>query len=752
MIVKIGGARSGHPGKLINYLFGPGKSHEHRDHHTVAGSVHYPGAGVEIRSQVTADLQMPKTLWPQVDFNGGHIYHCTLAIGAGEGQLSDEKWERITHEYMQAMKLEDPTKAPMRWTAVRHGVSVEGNDHVHIVANLIREDGTKASIWQDQVRAQKVVAQLEQKHGLVVLQSRLAPVGAGSVPYTEREVIEARKAGKPVDRVELERHVRAAATAAQTEAQFVGLMRSSGLAIKPYPPTAGPVKGYSVALAGPDGKPSGRFYAGGELARDLTLPRVRALWPDAGGSAAAALDQWRPTVGAAPAVVPSPTLSPADLEAAERALQGLDVDLQLAGPQEFAELSQDLAGAAAAAAAVAPQESRAELARVSREVGGWAGSTRSIKRLGPSRTQFVALALLHSLKPGSELSSAFVQRQLITLIIQLVQSHRAARPVAFSPGRGVSMSQAADDLDNMANGVINTMVTTASVLSERNRRAATVVAARRAPGRFHRFATALDDPRLPRDPVPVGFRGVIAPADWAALQSDQRMELDPDRIGRWLTDIDPTRPETGAALPSTQTQVILGGRLGEALGEPGRGGEIAALSRGMAAQQIRRMEARLTPSEVRDLYHDSGLAYRTVGKDGVSYEMLDGTRFPIPETPAMAPKVSAGRVAQHGQKAPSGPAPRPENWLDRPDEWHTGNEPVTTAQAYRLHMLGVPDDQIDQLDKGWASAVIGGYGRSPEDGQNALDRALAAGVRSGVLPVQGNSPKAQQPQHKGPTR
>ena len=32
--------------------------------------------------------------------------------------------------------------------AVRHGVSRAGNDHIHIAVNLVREDGTKASVWR----------------------------------------------------------------------------------------------------------------------------------------------------------------------------------------------------------------------------------------------------------------------------------------------------------------------------------------------------------------------------------------------------------------------------------------------------------------------------------------------------------------------------------------------------------------------------------------------------------------------------
>lgn len=753
MISKISTQRSGHPGRLINYLFGPGKANEHTHPHTVAGSVHYPGAGQEIRPQVIADLHLPKVLWPQVEFNGGHIYHFSLAVGADEGRLPDEKWERIAHDYMQGMKLEDPAKAPVRWTAVHHGLSAEGNDHIHVVVNLIREDGTKASIWQDQVRAQKVVAEVEQRHGLKVLASRLAPHGAGAVPYTQGEVITARAGNRPVDRVELERHVRAAATAAQTEAEFVSLLRQADVQVRPYPPKSGPVTGYSVALTGPDGKPLGRFYAGGDLGRDLTLPRLRGLWPDAGGSAGAALDQWRPKGSPVPSPAAKVVVGGAELEAAERVLQGLDMDLALASPAEFVELSQDLAGAAAAAAQVAPPEQRAQLAQGAREVGGWAGSTRPVKRLGPSRTQFVAMALLHSAQPGSNVVRAFVQRQLIELILGLLHSHRAARPVSITPGRGSGMSQATDDLDDVARTAINLGGSTLSMVAQRRQAAARVAATRAASGRrFHRWDGVVDNPLAPRDPVPVGFRDVLAPADWAALHADKRMALDPDGIGRWVTDIDPARPETGAALPSTRTQVILGGRLGDAVGETGKGAEIAALDRGTAAQMIRRMEARLTPDQVRGLYHDAGLAYRTVGKAGVSYELPDGTVFPIPETPASAaPKATQTVGARTAGQAPGG-ARRPDDWRDQPLQWASAGDPVQPAQAYTLHMWGVPTNNIEQLNKGWASAVIGAFEKGGEAaGDEMLERALEAARQQPAAPQASNAPKYQHPRHKGPS-
>ncbi len=55
--------------------------------------------------------------------------------------------------------------AGCRWVAVRHGLSAGGNDHVHVVVNLVREDGTKAGVHNDRRRAQQAYRQLEAEFG-----------------------------------------------------------------------------------------------------------------------------------------------------------------------------------------------------------------------------------------------------------------------------------------------------------------------------------------------------------------------------------------------------------------------------------------------------------------------------------------------------------------------------------------------------------------------------------------------------------
>jgi hypothetical protein len=90
--------------------------------------------------------------------------------------------------------------------------------------------------------------------------------------------------------------VRTAAVGAPDEAAFLARTRRAGLLVRTRWATGSrtEVVGYAVAERPPRGeKPV--FYGGGKLARDLSLPALRAHWPTPDAEAsAAALRGWRP--------------------------------------------------------------------------------------------------------------------------------------------------------------------------------------------------------------------------------------------------------------------------------------------------------------------------------------------------------------------------------------------------------------------------------------------------------------------------
>ena len=62
--------------------------------------------------------------------------------------------------------------------ALRHGASAGGNDHVHVVVQLVDETASRRSVHNDRPRAQETCRELEQRHGLRQVEGRQAKRGA----------------------------------------------------------------------------------------------------------------------------------------------------------------------------------------------------------------------------------------------------------------------------------------------------------------------------------------------------------------------------------------------------------------------------------------------------------------------------------------------------------------------------------------------------------------------------------------------
>ncbi|WP_104135161.1 relaxase/mobilization nuclease domain-containing protein [Cryobacterium sp. Y62] len=311
--------RGGQMGGLMVYLAGGGRHNEHEEQHLVAGdsaimaqhgySVLDTNSALAIARSLDAprrafDVEVLRMVKDSDPVTGavtskrvaGDVWHCSLSLRAEEGQLSDEKWGTIAEDFADRMGFtESSGKAACRWVAVRHGLSANGNDHIHLAVSLVREDGTKATTHNDFTRAQEVCRDLERDYGLEQLESRGLGLGERGVKPAERERATRSNAAE-VDAHKMERSVRAAATASVDEGEFVRRLRRGGVLIRPRYAAGRDdvVAGYSVAVRPPVGeKPI--WYGGGRLARDLTLPRLREGWPDSPQTAQGAVDEWRAT-------------------------------------------------------------------------------------------------------------------------------------------------------------------------------------------------------------------------------------------------------------------------------------------------------------------------------------------------------------------------------------------------------------------------------------------------------------------------
>jgi hypothetical protein len=307
-IVK-GGRMAG----LVVYLCGPGRANEHTEPHLVGGDGLlldvYKDAELNRQSAlaIAGYLDKPRRISgteitaPARDASGNvvgrkaaHVWHCSLALEPGEGPLADGQWQAISTDFMNEMGFTEigSGRSAARWAAIHHGLTKAGGDHIHIAASLVREDGTKVSTHNDQLRAQKICNELERKYGLRVLLSR--ENGTGMPGLKPAEVQRAARLGLPEpERLTIARTVRACAAGARTEAEFVRACRQEGLLLRARfaDGRSDVVVGYSVGLH-PVGGERPLYYRGSGLAKDLALPRLREHWEISPDLATEAVAEW----------------------------------------------------------------------------------------------------------------------------------------------------------------------------------------------------------------------------------------------------------------------------------------------------------------------------------------------------------------------------------------------------------------------------------------------------------------------------
>ena len=147
---------------LMKYLVGPGRANEHTDPHLINGSplIMSWHDDVQLNEEAAVGIAREVDLNRRMlgfDADTKHIWHCSLSIPYQDREVTDQEWSDIAARFMDEMDFtEAGAKAPCQWVAVHHGRSTKGNDHIHIMASTIREDGTKWADGNDFSRAQKV--------------------------------------------------------------------------------------------------------------------------------------------------------------------------------------------------------------------------------------------------------------------------------------------------------------------------------------------------------------------------------------------------------------------------------------------------------------------------------------------------------------------------------------------------------------------------------------------------------------------
>ncbi|OEU95736.1 relaxase/mobilization nuclease domain-containing protein [Streptomyces oceani] len=258
---------------LLHYLYGPGTHEEHIDPHLVAsfdGTAPDPGRDpAATRIELKKLLDQPLHLLAEDQRPEQHVWHCSVRAAPGDRTLTDAEWGEIARRTVAATGIDTGDGAGCRWAALRHA-----DDHIHIVATLVREDGHRPDHHRSGKRAQAECRLIEADYDLTPVQPG---DGTAARRATSPERHKAQRQGRerPV-REELREGVRRAAAGAGDEAEFFTRLAEAGFRIRTKQGTSGDTLGYAVALPGDRNKADQPvWFSGSKLAPDLSLRRIQ---------------------------------------------------------------------------------------------------------------------------------------------------------------------------------------------------------------------------------------------------------------------------------------------------------------------------------------------------------------------------------------------------------------------------------------------------------------------------------------------
>jgi hypothetical protein len=302
-----------------------------------------------------------------------------------------------------------------------------------VAVSLVREDGTKASIWRDRVRMSELCAETERRLGLTVVDGR----ERGGLPGAGRAEVEAsaRRGRLEPERQTLARLVRGAAVALAGEAQFVRRLRGAGVIVRPrYREGAtAEVVGYSVALRPAEGDRQ-VWFGGGRLAPDLALPALRAGWSGSAEPGEEAPGEW-----GGRRVGDGPGREARELAEAEWANAAGRVDLAVerlgavpAGERaRWAAVARETAGVFGAWSARVEAVAPGALARAA-DTLGWSAQEReligSARWREPAARDFRGVASVvaqSAIGPGTATGWALLVRSMMRTVDEIGRAHQA---------------------------------------------------------------------------------------------------------------------------------------------------------------------------------------------------------------------------------------------------------------------------------------------------------------------------------------
>ena len=190
---------------------------------------------------------------------GKAVLHVSLSAAPGE-KLTDEQWREMGKRYMDGMGLEKNQFVITRHTDTEH-------EHIHILANRIRFDGSVTSDSQDYKRQEAIMREIERDYGL----QRVAPSHeAERHAPTKGEIEGGIRTGQPSARQQLQQLADAAAKDCRSFSAYQERLEAAGVELVPVVQLEGAkLSGLSYRLDGVTMKGSdlGKGYSAAGLSK-----------------------------------------------------------------------------------------------------------------------------------------------------------------------------------------------------------------------------------------------------------------------------------------------------------------------------------------------------------------------------------------------------------------------------------------------------------------------------------------------------
>ncbi|MEU0114780.1 mobilization protein [Streptomyces bobili] len=263
---------------LLAYLYGPSRQDEHLDPRIVAAfaMLGMPDPGRDENATLT---QLARHLDAPVHLRNSefgkpvtdHVWHCPVRAAPTDRYLSDAEWGEIAQRIVEAAGIAPAgDDLACRWIAVRHA-----DDHIHILATTVREDGRRPKFHDSGIRVGDACREIEKDYRLRQLKKGDR---TGARRPTQAEMHKAERLGWDQTSPEwLQDRIRAAIPHATSAEEFIAYLEASGIEVQIRRGPSGDLLGYAVGRPGDVNEAGEQIYhPGSKISPDLSLPKIKA--------------------------------------------------------------------------------------------------------------------------------------------------------------------------------------------------------------------------------------------------------------------------------------------------------------------------------------------------------------------------------------------------------------------------------------------------------------------------------------------